>query len=285
MEPYTELNIEADNDTQEMLIAELSELHFDNFTQEDNTLVAYALSNHYILVKKDAEEIIEKYKARLISTKEIENNINWNKQWEENFEPIIIGDVIYVRALFHEPRLEFKHEIIIQPKMSFGTGHHETTQLMMELMLERDFKQAVCLDMGCGTGVLAILAEQLGAEQIIAIDFDQWCFENTEENFTINEVLQGTVILGDSTVLANEVFLDLWLPYSKRIILSNITKNYNMGNLSIYHNISEQGTVILLSGFYETDLQDLINEGNNYGMKFVKSKTRNNWCAAVFEQQ
>lgn len=285
MDSYTELHIEADNEKQELLIAELSELSFDNFTQEENILKAYALTQPYLLVKQDVVEILNRYETKLLSENIIENDVNWNKKWEENFEPIIIGEEIYVRAQFHDSREGFKHEIIIQPKMSFGTGHHETTQLMMELMLEQDFNEVACLDMGCGTGVLAILADQLGAAYTIAIDYDEWCYENTQENFELNNIQNASAVLGDVKVLADPEFLELWMPYPKRVILSNITKNYNLENLGMYHNIAQPSTVILLSGFYENDLQDLRNEAENFGMKFVKSKTRNNWCAAVFIQQ
>lgn len=285
MDHYTELSIEASQEIQELLVAELSELHFDNFTQEENSLMAYALTSHYEDAKEEIHELITRYGAKLLGVKDIENNINWNQQWEDSFEPIIIGEEIFVRAAFHAPREGFKHQIIIQPKMSFGTGHHETTQLMMELMLEHDFNGAACLDMGCGTGVLAILGEQLGAAYTMAIDYDEWCYENTQENFELNNMSHASVVHGDVKVLAEEEFLQEWLPYQHRIILSNITKNYNLENLGMYHNISQPGTVIQISGFYETDLQDLRNEAEKYGMKFVKSKTKNNWCAAVFIQQ
>ncbi len=285
MDSYTELSFEADTATQELLIAELSMLSFENFTQEENLLMAYALTTPYLLEKTETEEIIAKYGVKLLSVKVIANNVNWNEKWEENFEPIFIGNEIYVRALFHEQRNGFKHEIIIQPKMSFGTGHHETTQLMMELMLEQDFSGSACLDMGCGTGVLAILAEQLGALSIVAIDHDEWCFENTKENFDTNNIQYAMAILGDVRALSEASFQEGWARYTKRIILSNITKNYNLENLGSYHNISNQGGVIILSGFYESDLQDLRNEAESQKLKFVKSKTKNNWCAAVFIQQ
>jgi ribosomal protein L11 methyltransferase len=285
MEKYTELVFEADNEIQELLVAELSPLNFDSFTQEDNRLMAYSLSEDYAVNQSSIDEIVQRYGVKLLSFKEIENNVNWNKEWEESFQPIVIGNEIYVRAQFHETKQGFKHEIIIQPKMSFGTGHHETTQLMMELMLEHNFMDAACLDMGCGTGVLAILAEQLGAAHTIAVDYDSWCFENTQENFEINGMKHATAVLGDAQVLSDPEFLDLWMPFNKRVILSNITKNYNLENISIYHQIAQPGNIILISGFYEDDLQDLRNEAAIYGLIFVKSKVRNNWCAAVFLQQ
>ncbi len=285
MDSYIELSLEADTQKQELLIAELSELNFDNFSQEENLLMAYSLSKEFTHSKDEALKIIEKYHAKLCSIKTIANDLNWNEKWEENFESTTIGNEIYVRALFHENKEGFKHQIIIQPKMSFGTGHHETTQLMMELMLEEQLSKVGCLDMGCGTGVLSILAEQMGAAHTIAIDYDEWCFENTKENFALNHIQKATVILGDAAVLAESTFMDLWLPLNERIILSNITKNYNLENLGIYHNISPSGTVILLSGFYENDLPDIIMEAEKHGIQFVKMKTKNNWCAAKFVQQ
>jgi ribosomal protein L11 methyltransferase len=285
METYTELTLEAGSELQEVLIAELSELQFDNFTQEDDRVTAYTLKENFEQVKHDAYDLVERYKVKLLSIREVENNINWNQKWEENFEPIVVGSEIYVRALFHPDKEGFRHRIIIQPKMSFGTGHHETTQLMLELMLEQDFAAAACLDMGCGTGVLAILAEQLGAALTIAVDYDEWCFDNTQENFELNDIQRAVAVLGDARVLEETDFLEMWLPHQRRILLSNITRNYNLENLPMYHNISQPGTVILLSGFYEQDLEDLRKEAENYGIKFVKSKTKNNWCAAVFVQQ
>lgn len=285
MEIYHELKIDASGELQDIIIAELSELDFESFTQEDAFILAYILQENYIEQKPLIDEIIARYGLPVPALQVMENNINWNARWEESFNPIEIPPAIRIRAPFHDPDPSYTYDILIQPKMSFGTGHHETTQLMLELMMEIDFRDAACLDMGCGTGVLAILANRLGAAFTIAIDYDEWCFENAAENFELNEITNATVVLGDASALSEQEFLDLWLPHNKRIILSNITRNYNLENLAQYHNITQPGSVMLLSGFYMNDLQDITNAALSYGIKFVKSKSKNNWCAALFIQQ
>ena len=285
MDIYHELKINASGEHQDILIAEMSELDFVSFTQEDDYIQAYILQEKFNEQKEAIDEILLRYGVPAPAIQLLENNINWNARWEENFNPIEIPPDIRVRAPFHAPDPSYRYDILIQPKMSFGTGHHETTQLMLELMLEVDFNNAVCLDMGCGTGVLAILANRLGAVFTIAIDYDAWCFENAAENFELNHIDNATVVLGDAATLSDEEFLALWLPHNKRVILSNITRNYNIENLAQYHNITQPGSVILLSGFYESDLNDITKAALSYGIKFVKSKSKNNWCAALFVQQ
>jgi len=282
MTQYTEIIFEADVTTQELLLAELEWVHFDSFIQEDHLLTAYCESHHYPGNLKEIEAILARYPARLIRVNEMDDTVNWNKDWESNFKPVALGEMLYIRATFHDPGNHYPFEIVIQPKMSFGTGHHETTQLMMEMMLNIEFKDAVCLDMGCGTGVLGILASMKGASWVVAVDNDPWCYENTLENLELNQVKNCTAIQGDTAKLNTPDFLMAWERIQDKFILSNITKNQNIANLEAYHNISQKGSVILLSGFYEEDVPGLINEAERYGMKFVKSKTKNKWSAVQF---
>jgi ribosomal protein L11 methyltransferase len=281
---YIEIRVAADAQMQDIIIAELSELGFDNFVQEDDAIAAYTFRDNYEKEKKNVEDILRKYEMAVISINDIKNDINWNSKWEEYFEPVQIGNEVYIRAIFHEPKPEFTHEIIIQPKMSFGTGHHETTQLMMELMLQVEFRNTACLDMGTGTGVLSILASQLGASFIAAVDYDEWCILNAAENFGLNNIANVSLAKGDSSFLSDHEFLKSWNFYESHIITSNITKNYNLENLQAYSNICRAGDVILLSGFYETDLQDLQEKALNCGLKYVKSKVKNKWCAVQFQR-
>jgi ribosomal protein L11 methyltransferase len=281
---YIEIKVKAAPEMQEIFIAELAENGFDHFVEGDDHVSAFATFDHYLKVKELVDEIILKYGIEVISQKEIKNDINWNSKWEENFEPVMVDDDIYVRALFHPSMPGIKHEILIQPKMSFGTGHHETTQLMLTLMLELDFKDAACLDMGTGTGVLAILASRLGASYIAAVDYDQWCILNASENFELNDISNIQLFKNDIAFISDEHFNSTWKTYDKHVILSNITRNYNMENLPAYGNISNPGDVIILSGFYESDLEDLKEKALNSGLNYVKSKVKNSWCAAVFKR-
>jgi ribosomal protein L11 methyltransferase len=281
---YIEIKVKAAPDLQEIFIAELAENGFDHFVEEDDHVSAFTAHDHYLAVKEQVDEIILKYGIEVISRKEIKNDTNWNSKWEENFDPVMVDDDIYVRALFHPSMPGVKHEILIQPKMSFGTGHHETTQLMLRLMLELDFKEAACLDMGTGTGVLAILASRLGASYIAAVDYDEWCILNASENFELNNIHGIHLFKNDIAFIQDHQFLASWNQFEKHIILSNITRNYNMENLPSYGNISNPGDVIILSGFYESDLEDLKEKALNSGLIYVKSKVKNSWCAAVFKR-
>jgi ribosomal protein L11 methyltransferase len=199
---------------------------------------------------------------------------NWNEIWESNFESLIIGDRVFVRATFHEPRPQFKYEIVIDPKMAFGTGHHQTTAMMINLMLENDFRNKKVLDMGCGTGILAIMAAKLRAAEIIAIDHDHVCFESTIENAALNNIPNIKAICGSKEVIPDEQF---------DIILANINRNILIDQMKRYSKALKVDGEIFFSGFYEhPDLDIITDEARKYGLKYITHKTDKDWVAAKF---
>ncbi len=199
---------------------------------------------------------------------------NWNEEWESNFEPIQILDQVYVRATFHEPQPQFTHEIVIDPKMAFGTGHHQTTSMMMTLMLDEAFSGKSVLDMGCGTGILAILAAKLGATNITAIDYDPVCYDSTIENAAINNTPGITVLCGSKEVIPAEQF---------DIILANINRNILLDQMESYAQVLNHDGHIYFSGFYEEpDLAIITEAAHAHGLSYVNHIKKQDWVAALF---
>ena len=198
---------------------------------------------------------------------------NWNEEWESNFHPILVADQCYIRAEFHESKPEIPYEVIIQPKMSFGTGHHETTHLMVEYILETEFEGKDVLDMGCGTSILGILAKMKGANYVEAIDFDQWAVDNSIENAERNKV-ELNIKLGDSSSLGGKEF---------DIILANINKNVLMRDIPNYvKNLNFAEGELILSGLMTQDFDDIKSLCESLGLKFINKKQRNEWIALKF---
>src|SRR5690606_6635003 len=231
----------------EILMAELIEVGFDSFTEEHEGILAY--------IPKDIFDEKELSNIALMNNEEIKisytyremPNINWNEEWEKNFEPIYVADKVLIRAEFHEPNPEL-HEIVIQPKMSFGTGHHPTTHLMIQQMLEMDFTGKTVLDMGCGTSVLAIFAKQRGAGRTVAIDIDEWSVENSKENAVRNNV-ELDISLGTADNLGSEKF---------DIILANINRNILISDIPTYEGVLNSGGQLLLSGLCFVDVDVIL---------------------------
>ena len=197
---------------------------------------------------------------------------NWNEEWEKNFNPIVVDDVCSVRAPFHEkPNTEY--DIIIEPKMSFGTGHHETTHMMIQHILKNDFTNKSVLDMGCGTGVLAILAEIKGAKPIDAVDYDNWCYLNSLENVERNNCKNITVIEGDASVLKGKKY---------DIIIANINRNILLNDMETYVSCLNKGGLLFLSGFYNDDIPVIQEECEKHMLKFEEKLERNHWVALKF---
>jgi len=258
----------------DLLINALSEIGFDTFEDTDEGFKAYIPEPD--LNPEELNQIALSY-ADLFSFSYILNKIphqNWNEVWESNFEPIQVAGKCYVRATFHEAHPEFEHEIVIDPKMAFGTGHHQTTALMMEFMLEHDFKNKTVLDMGCGTGILAILAAKLGAKEVLAIDYDEICYESTLENSALNQISNIKALKGSKEVIPDQKF---------DIILANINRNILLDQLDTYAKVSMPGTLLFLSGFYEEpDLSILKEKCESLGFSYLNHKELNNWVAAKF---
>ena len=255
----------------EILMALLAEVEFESFVDTENGMDAYVKAD-----LEDEKSILEQIQsiseAKIeFERKEIEQE-NWNAQWESNFQPIMVKDQCYIRAEFHEPKPEIPFEIIIQPKMSFGTGHHETTHLMVEFILETDFTGKDTLDMGCGTSILAILAKMKGAAYTEGIDIDEWSVENSIENAARNQV-EMTVKLGDAEILGDRNF---------DVIMANIQRNILMDDIPKYIKVLNFGGELLLSGLMEHDFEDIKKKCEENGLNFVSKKQRNEWIALKF---
>lgn len=268
--PYT-------TEISEILMAELAEVGFESFTENENGLKAYVPEKSYS--KEETAKLLTNTRFFGISISYSEQLIeaqNWNALWESNFEPITVKDKILVKAPFHKIEGNYTHTITIEPKMSFGTGHHETTSLMMELMLDLPFSGKNVLDMGCGTGILAILAHQLNATNITAIDFDEWAYENSIENFERNNCPQIKALLGDSTVIPNRNF---------DIILANINRNVLLADIPNYASHLISGGLLLLSGFYISDIEAIesVTKGNAFERLYFKDK--NNWVSCLYKKK
>lgn len=264
----------------EILMAELSYLDFDSFEEVEEGLMAYILKEDW------NENILEE--VRILQNPEFEitwelkefEQVNWNEEWEKNFNPILIGDACYVRAPFHEEK-EVAYDIIIEPKMSFGTGHHETTYMMLEYVLSADLEDKVILDMGCGTSVLAILASKRGANKADAIDFDSWCYENSLENIEANNCKNIQVYEGAVEVL-NTLSSEDNPKYD--VILANINRNVLLEDIPSYLKHLKKGGELYVSGFYKEDLPLIQEKSSSAQANFVDNKERNNWIAARFKK-
>lgn len=270
---YIHLTITPENTSQEInniLIARLSEWPFESFSEDQEGISAYMPLNKY--EEKSINQLLESLNRDFPFswTKEHIEEQNWNKAWEENYSPVLVAQQIYIRAPFHEPQPDAGHEIIIEPKMSFGTAHHETTQLMIELMLGTDFRGKTFLDMGCGTGILAILASRLGAEKGLAIDNDEWAFQNSRENLLKNAIKNVDTLLGDHRLIDDQNF---------DIILANINRNILIGQMESYEKSLNPGGSVFLSGFHEEDVQVLLERSRKYGFSLKRKADRNTWVA------
>jgi len=259
---------------QDLLINALGQIGFDTFEEVEFGFKAYIPVDDFDKAVLDAtlddyrEMFTFSYDITLIPQK------NWNEVWESNFEPIIIKDKIYVRATFHAPRPEFAYEIVIDPKMAFGTGHHQTTSMMLEMLLENDMTGKKVLDMGCGTGILAIMASKSGAAAVTAIDYDPVCFESTIENSQLNKIFNVQTLNGSKEAIPDELF---------DVILANINRNILLDQLKRYSEVLKPDGELYMSGFYETpDLDLIMDEARKYGIKYIIHKINNGWVAAKF---
>lgn len=268
MKKYFKIQIDTrSSEEQERLIAELSEIGFYAFEQELNYLNAYIKEED--LNEESLDEILS---GTYNFTKTIIEEQNWNEQWENSIQPVIINDFAAIRSSFHEPVTGVKHDLVITPKMSFGTGHHATTFLMVELMEKIDFKNKSVLDFGTGTGVLAILAEKSGADEIVAIDNDEWSIRNAAENKEANKCKYIRLALTDSPGSS--------APFD--IILANINLNVLANNAnSILSLLKEDGT-LLVSGFLEKDEIEIVNIFESGSFRKLRMLQRNGWIAILF---
>ena len=256
----------------EILIAELGEKAFESFIETETGISAYVQKDLWTTTILENIQILENPEFTISYTFEEIEQVNWNEEWEKNFEPIEVDGKCHVRAPFHE-KTSAEFDIVIEPKMSFGTGHHETTHMMIQHILETDFTNKKTLDMGCGTAILAILAEMKGAQPIDAIDIDNWCYLNSIENAERNNCNHISVYEGDAALLAGKKY---------DIIIANINRNILLNDMPYYVDCLNENGVLFLSGFYTEDIPVISESCHSKGLQYVKQFERNNWVALKF---
>jgi ribosomal protein L11 methyltransferase len=256
----------------EILVAELGELPFESFIDSDSGIVAYIQKQFWTENILDDLHILTSSEFQVSYTIQEIVQVNWNEEWEKNFEAIDVEGMCHVRAPFH-PKTEAKYDIVIEPKMSFGTGHHETTHMMIQHLLETDVAGKKTLDMGCGTAILAILAEMKGAQPIDAIDIDNWCYLNSIENAERNNCNQITVYEGDADLLEGKKY---------DLIIANINRNILLNDMKSYVDCLNKGGILLLSGFYNEDIPFIDDSCSEKGLTYVKKLERNNWVSLKY---
>jgi len=256
----------------EILIAELGEVGFESFVENEDGVEAFIQQTDWNEHVLDDIYVLNSNEFQISYEKEVIEQTNWNIEWEKNFNPIQVDGLVSIRAPFHEnPNL--KYDIVIEPKMSFGTGHHETTHMMVQHLLDLDVAGKKVLDMGCGTGILAIFAEMKGAKPIDAIDIDNWCYQNSLENAERNNCKHITVFEGDVSLLKSKRY---------EVIIANINRNILLNDMHVYVNCLSENGVILLSGFYKEDIPVIDEEVSKYGLKLDNQIERNNWVALKY---
>ena len=271
----TRLQVVCDPEFSEILMAEIAEAGFDTFIEIEKGFEAYVEGNEFD--QSQLDHIQEKYKhvnPLLFFHDRIEKK-NWNEEWEKNVEPIIVDDKCLIRASFHKIEKKYSYEIIITPKMSFGTGHHQTTHLMISHQMKMDHQNKRVMDAGCGTAILAIMAYKLGAKEVEAFDIDEWSVENGEENVENNQCKNIHIQLGK----INEVKLEGKFD----IILANINKNILLAEMSQYAFFLNSGGQLLLSGFYDVDIDDLLQEARKYGLNEQAHDVRESWASLLLQ--
>lgn len=256
----------------EILIAELGYAGFESFVETELGVTAYIQKEEWNANILDDIQILNSDEFEITFEFNDIEQTNWNEEWEKNFNPIVVDNLCSVRAPFHE-KPNTKYDIIIEPKMSFGTGHHETTHMMIQHILKNDFEGKSVLDMGCGTGVLAILAEIKGAKPLDAVDYDNWCYLNSIENVARNNAKHITVIEGDASVLKGKTY---------DVIIANINRNILLQDMETYVSCLNKNGMLFLSGFYNTDIPIIQAECEKYLLKFEEKFERNNWVSLKF---
>lgn len=256
----------------EILVAELGELPFESFVESEFGVTAYIQKDLWTENILQDLFILSSPQFAISYTVEEIDQVNWNEEWEKNFEPINVDGKCHVRAPFH-PKTDAEFDIVIEPKMSFGTGHHETTHMMIQHLLDMDVSEMKTLDMGCGTAILAILAEMKGAEPIDAIDIDNWCYLNSIENAERNNCSHITVYEGDAALLPGKKY---------DLIIANINRNILLNDMQSYVDCLNPKGVLLLSGFYEEDIPIIDASCTEKKLSMVKKLQRNNWVSLKY---
>ncbi len=261
---------------QDVLVAQLAEIGFETFENHtEDTLVAYIQTDTFS--EEALQNLLHDFPFANVTLQETAlcENIDWNAEWEKHyFEPIVIGNQCVIHSSFHKDLPTCQYDIIIDPKMAFGTGHHQTTSLILTELLSMDLQGKSLLDMGCGTAVLAILASMRGAHPITAVDIDNWCTENAAENLALNSIENIEVILGDARVLEGKQF---------DIILANINRNILLMDMERYVSCLNPSGTIIMSGFYTEDIPMLEAKANSLGLHLSTHHTKDNWAMIVLQ--
>jgi len=266
-----DFNVSPKEPATEMLIAQLGYVGFESFVEQDHGVTAYIQKQEWNSKILDDVFLLHSNEFNITFEHNEIVQTNWNEEWEKNFNPIQVDDLVSIRAPFHtNPLLQF--DIVIEPKMSFGTGHHETTHMMVQHLLALDLDTKKVLDMGCGTGILAIFAEMKGAKPIDAIDIDSWCYENSLENIQRNNCNHITVYEGDASLLKEKY----------DVIIANINRNILLSDMKTYTDCLNENGVLLLSGFYKEDIVIIEDEVTKHGVTFETMIQRNNWVALKY---
>jgi len=270
---YT-FTVEPKEPATEILIAQLGFAGFESFVENEDGVTAYIQEGDWNSEILSDIQILNSNEFKFKIKEEVIEQTNWNSEWEKNFNPIQVDDLVSIRAPFHKnPNLKF--DIVIEPKMSFGTGHHETTHMMVQHLLNLDLTNKTVLDMGCGTGILAIFSEMKGAKPIDAIDIDNWCYLNSIENVERNNCKHISVFEGDASLLINKKY---------DVIIANINRNILLNDMQSYMNCLNEDGVILFSGFYQEDIPIIDKEVSKYNFKIDAIIERNNWVALMYKK-
>ncbi|MEA5402071.1 50S ribosomal protein L11 methyltransferase [Arcicella sp. DC2W] len=275
---YIEVKLNINPEFSDIFMAELGEIGYETFTEEAEGLNAYITED--LFSEENLDEIMERYLAMTpisYSYSTLEKK-NWNEEWEKNYEPILAANGrVRVRANFHEPDPNIQYELLINPKMSFGTGHHETTSMVLSLQMEIDHQAKKVLDVGCGTGILAIFASKLGASEVAGFDIEEWAAENSRENVQLNSC--ENVVIRQGTI--EDEPADQY-----DIILANINRNILMRDIPKYVEFMKPApSKLIVSGFYQHDIEDIEKVANESGLTKTHTENKNNWAAVIFERK
>lgn len=257
----------------DICIALLDNLGYDSFEETEDGLKAYILESEFRESEIQQLPILQSGEVDFSIRTEKLDTINWNEEWERNYSPVYLEDKLQVRAPFHPSKPGFGHEIVIEPKMSFGTGHHETTRLMSRMMFTMALQKKHVLDMGTGTGVLAVLAEQLGAKQVLAVDNFEWAVTNTAENTERNNCQNVTALLGDASALSGRNF---------DVILANINRNVLLEDMPAYVQCLSADGSLVMSGFLEADFELIDEQAQELGLRLQEKLNEKNWLCCKY---
>ena len=274
---YTRLQVICDPAFSEILMAEIAETGFDSFLETENGFEAYVENEKFDQDRLSAVQVKYNHVTPLFFFRDKIQKQNWNEEWERNLEPIIVDEKCLIRAEFHKVKKKYPYEIIITPKMSFGTGHHQTTYLMIKNQMGMDHQGKRVMDAGCGTAILSIMASKLGAREVEAFDIDDWSVVNGRENIEINDCKNIQLHQGRITEISLAGVFD--------IILANINKNVLMGELEVYSRFLNKEGYLLVSGFYVQDISDLKKKAAQHGLKEKQRDERETWAALLLGKE